>query len=160
MAHFASAAAVGEPLQRAANQLGRLLRTIFLCDYLSNEAFRRELHRILGHGESVHQLQRVIYFGPIPVRRARRHEESISLSGSLTLLTNISLAWTTYRVQEVLRRWAAEDDGNVAPAWVEHVSPARSELFNFRGVFAFPVERYQDRLLSGASLGTLKVGHA
>lgn len=160
LAHFASAAAVGEPLQRAADQLGRLLRTIFLCDYLSNEAFRRELHRILGHGESVHQLQRVIYFGPIPVRRARRHEEAIALSGSLTLLTNITLAWTTYRVQEVLRRWATEDDGNVAPAWVEHVSPARSELFNFRGVFAFPVERYQDRLLSGASLGTLKVGHA
>ncbi|UUZ76098.1 transposase [Polaromonas sp. P1(28)-13] len=34
-------AAQGDPVHRAADQLGRLLRTLFLCDYFSNTAFRR-----------------------------------------------------------------------------------------------------------------------
>jgi TnpA family transposase len=100
LARFGSAAAAGDPFHRAADHLGRLLQTNFLCDYLAHEAFRREIHRILDHCESVHQLQRVIYYGLIPTRRGRRHEEALALSGSLTLLTNITRAWTTYRVQK------------------------------------------------------------
>jgi hypothetical protein len=33
--------------------LGRLLRTVFLCDYFLNEVFRRELLRVLNRGEAV-----------------------------------------------------------------------------------------------------------
>ena len=50
LARFASAATSGDPLHRAADHLGKMLRTIFLCDYLANEAFRREVHRLLDHG--------------------------------------------------------------------------------------------------------------
>lgn len=55
----------GDALHRAADQLGRLLRTLFLCDYFSNPEFRREIHTILNRGESVHLLQRAIHFGKI-----------------------------------------------------------------------------------------------
>lgn len=139
LARFTSRATAGEGLPRAADHLGKLLRTIFLCDYPANDSFRREIHRILGHGEAVHSLQRTIYFGPIPARRARRHEEAVALSGSLTLLTNISLAWTTYYIQRVLHRWAAEQGGTSAPAWIRYVSPARSAHLNFRGTFMYPL---------------------
>jgi TnpA family transposase len=53
------AAARADPIHKAGNALGKLLRSLFLCDYLSNPAFRREVLRILNHGESVHTLQRV-----------------------------------------------------------------------------------------------------
>ncbi|RQR83598.1 MULTISPECIES: Tn3 family transposase [unclassified Burkholderia] len=43
-----SSAAQGDPVHRAADQLGTLLRTLFLCDYFSNVAFRRELHTLLN----------------------------------------------------------------------------------------------------------------
>lgn len=56
-------AAQGDPVYRAADHLGRLLRTLFLCDYFSNVEFRREMHTLLNRGESVHQLQRAIYTG-------------------------------------------------------------------------------------------------
>jgi Tn3 transposase DDE domain len=49
--------------------LGKLLRTLFLCDFMSNEVFRREVLRILNHGESVHTLQRAIHFGSIAAAR-------------------------------------------------------------------------------------------
>ena len=56
MQRFGSAAH-GDPAHRAVDQLGRLLRTLFLCDYFSNPEFRREIHTILNRGESVHQLR-------------------------------------------------------------------------------------------------------
>jgi TnpA family transposase len=41
-------AAQGDPLHRAAEHLGRLLRTVFLCDYIAIEDFRREIHTLLN----------------------------------------------------------------------------------------------------------------
>lgn len=81
-------AAQGDPVHRAADQLGKLLRTLFLCDYFSNVAFRRELHTLLNRGDSVHRLQRAIYTGRAAPERGRRRDEMVAISGSLTLLTN------------------------------------------------------------------------
>ncbi len=64
--------ATGDPLYRAGKTLGRLERSIFLCDLLTNPEFRRELHRDLSHGEAVHSLQRKIYQGGIGTKRGRR----------------------------------------------------------------------------------------
>ncbi|MBT1315057.1 Tn3 family transposase, partial [Phocaeicola dorei] len=50
-------AAQGDPIHRATDHLGKLLRTLFLCDFFSNTEFRRELRTLLNRGESVHQLQ-------------------------------------------------------------------------------------------------------
>jgi len=47
-------AAQGKRVHAAANELGKLLRTIFLCDYFSKPHFRREMHTLLNRGESVH----------------------------------------------------------------------------------------------------------
>jgi TnpA family transposase len=79
LARFGSAAA-GDPVYRAGVALGRLLRSLYLCDYFTREAFRRTIHRILVHGEAVHQLQRAIYMGAFSKPRGQRHEELIALS--------------------------------------------------------------------------------
>ena len=42
-------------------QLGRLLRTAFLADYVVNDAFRHELHRVLNRHVAVNALKRAIY---------------------------------------------------------------------------------------------------
>jgi TnpA family transposase len=47
-------AAQGDPIYWAAKMLGRLLPTIYLCDYFTKPAFRREIHRVFNRGESVH----------------------------------------------------------------------------------------------------------
>lgn len=82
----------GDPVYQAAVTLGRLVRTRFLCDYLTRPSFRRALHRCLDHGESVHQLQRTIMMRPITAKRGRSHGEQAAISGSLALLTNIVMA--------------------------------------------------------------------
>lgn len=80
------------------------MRTLFLCDYFSNTGFRRELHTLLNRGESVHQLERAIYTGKVAPERGRRRDEMIAISGSLTLLPNLVIAWNTQRMQGSLQK--------------------------------------------------------
>lgn len=139
-------AAIGDPLHRAAEHLGRLLRTLFLCDYLAIEEFRREIHTLLNRGESVHQLQRAIYTGKVAPERGRRRDEMVAISGSHALLTNIVLAWNTSRMNNVVDRLrndgvAMEDD------WLRRIGPAHFGHINFRGTFSFALGPYADVLV-------------
>jgi TnpA family transposase len=139
-------AAQGDPIYRAAKMLGRLLRTIYLCDYFTKPAFRREIHRVLNRGESVHTLQRAIHSGQIPLDRGRRPEEMHAISGSLALLTNLVIGWTSLQTQAALA--ALKSRGVVfSPEVLRHVSPIRYRNINFRGTFKFPFEKYLVALL-------------
>jgi len=51
----------------------------------------------------------------IPAHRGRRPEELIAISGSLTLLSNITIAWMTLHMQEVINRWKREEGRHIDP---------------------------------------------
>ena len=139
-------AAQGDPLHRAAEHLGRLLRTVFLCDYIAIEDFRREIHTLLNRGESVHQLQRAVYSGKVAPERGRRRDEMRAISGSHALLTNIVLAWNTSRMHEVIER-LKRDGTRIEDDWLRRIGPAHFAHVNFRGTMRFGVEKYADALV-------------
>ena len=141
LAWFGSAAAT-DPVYRAGVALGELVQSLYLCDYFTSEAFRRVIHRMLVHGEAVHQLQRAIYLGSFSKPRGQRDEELIAMSGSLTLMTNLCLAWTTSKIQSVLQTSSFGND----TTWLKAVSPAHFRHINLKGTFAFPVDHYRERL--------------
>ncbi|MEJ8852337.1 Tn3 family transposase [Variovorax rhizosphaerae] len=148
--HRLGSAAIGDPLHRAADHLGRLLRTLFLCDYLAIPDYRREIHTLLNRGESVHQLQRAIHGGQVAQERGRRQQEMIAISGAHALLTNIVLAWNTKRMDGVVAR--LKDDGlEIKEDWLRRIGPAHFSHINFRGTFKFNVERYADVLIDRAA---------
>jgi len=95
-------------------------------------------------GESVHQLQRAIHYGPIRAHRGRRREELSLISGALTLLTNAVIAYNTWKRNEVIeaRRLA----GRALPPdeILAHIAPVAFGHINFRGIYRFPLERYVD----------------
>jgi len=136
----------GDPVHRAAEHLGRLLRTVYLCDYLAIEAFRREIHTLLDRGESVHQLQRAVYRGRIAPVRGRRREEMQTISGAHALLTNIVLAWNTHRMNEVVDKLRREGV-RIEDDWLRRIGPAHFGHINFRGTMRFGVEKYVDALV-------------
>ncbi len=142
-------AAQGDPIYRAAEQLGKLLRTLFLCDYFSNVEFRRELHTLLNRGESVHQLQRTIFTGKVTPERGRRRDEMIAISGSLTLLTNLVIAWNTQRMQVTVDAWRGKGQ-RLEDDWLRRMGPAHSAHVNFRGTLRFPIEQYREMLVVAA----------
>ena len=144
--------AVGDEVRKAGNQLGQLLRTLFLCDYYTRPAFRRELHRVLNRGEAVHVLQRAIYSGRMPHQKGRTDEAMIAISGSLTLLANLVMTWTTKQIQEASSHLIAR--GQVAPEGVmARVGPARLWNVNLRGTLHWPVENYVERIMGGSNEG-------
>lgn len=77
----------------------------------------------------------------------RRPEELTAISGSLTLLSNITIAWMALHVQQVINRWKKEEGRHIDPELLRHIDPARSEGVSFRSKLDFPMRQYQDRLL-------------
>ena len=141
----------GEKAYKAGHALGLLLRTLHLCDTLSIDDFRRETLRLLNHGEHVHVLQRQIRRAGFGSRRGRRQEELVAQSGSLTLLTNVVMAWNTARIQGSLDEWRAMNRRRTPAESLRHVSPAGFEHINFDGVFMFPVEQFRGLLLPSSA---------
>lgn len=147
LARYGSASS-DSPLYRAGVHLGRLIRSIYLCDYIGSEELRRTVHRILVHGEHIHTLQRAIYQGSFSKPRGQYEQELHAASGSLTLMTNLCLAWTSLRMQNIVMG----DSETVLPAtdieWLSHVSPAAVKHINFRGIFTFSVDEYAQWLFT------------
>ena len=141
------AASRGDPLYEALAQLGRLLRTVFLADYFVNEAFRRELLRVLNRGESVNSLKRSIYVGRVAGYQAKQHDEMRAVADALSLLANLVMAWNTMKMQLVLDRWNTRRSTAVPPELIGRIAPTRTEGINLRGVFSFPIEQYAEHLL-------------
>lgn len=139
-------AAAGEPMHKAADELGKLLRTLFLCDYITNPEFWREIHTLLNRGESVHELQRAISYGRIAAERGRRRDEMRAISGSHALLTNVVIAWNTAKMQRVVDRWRRERHP-VEDAWLRRMGPVHFGHINFRGTMAFNIDAFKDALL-------------
>lgn len=139
-------AAQGDPIYRAAQQLGRLLRTIYLCDYFTNPIFRREITRLLNRGEHVHTLQHAIHLGAVRHDRGRRPDEMIAISGALTLLSNLVIAWQANRMQTAVTSLEAKGV-SVSKEMLRHISPVRYSSVNFRGTFRFPIDRYRQSLI-------------
>jgi TnpA family transposase len=71
---------------------------------------------MLTRGESVHESKRAIYAGEIAPDHGWRRDEMIAKSGSLTLLTNIAVAWNTQRMQATLDGWRSKGQGLVKSA--------------------------------------------
>lgn len=142
---FGSAAA-GDPIYNAGDALGKLLRTLYLCDYLSNPVFRTEILDLLNQGEAVHSLQRAIHNGMITAKQGRTTEELGTISGALTLLANIVMAWNTRHIQAMLD--LAPD--NHPDEVMSRLAPIGHKHINMRGILTFDLARHRSNLLRQA----------
>lgn len=136
-------AARGDPVHASGDALGKLLRTLYLCDYLSNPVFRTEILDLLNQGEAVHSLQRAIHNGPITAKRGRTTEQLGAISGALTLLANIVMAWNTHRLQAVRDQPLADYPDDV----LSRIAPIGHKHINLRGILTFDLTRHAPSLL-------------
>jgi TnpA family transposase len=138
----------------AGQEIGKLLRTLYLCDYLGNPAFRTGVLDLLNQGEAVHVLQRAIHHGAIGAKRGRSPEQLRAISGALTLIANIVMAWNTHRMsQAIVAAPAAWSDEVVA-----HLAPVGHRHINMRGILTFHLGRHRPTLLE--ERGTLRQAEA
>jgi hypothetical protein len=117
-----------------------------MLDYLVNPEFRREVHRLLAQGESLHALQRALLTGRIEAKHGRAEDDANAISGALSLLTNVVLAWNTAAMQTEIE---------VNPALyptehLTHIAPVAHRHINMKGVMRFTIEPHHQLVRNGA----------
>jgi TnpA family transposase len=149
---FYGSASRGEGVYLAGTSVGKLLRTIYLCDYFTVRDFRQAIYSVLERGESVHALQRAIHIGAVPVRRGRDLAEFGVVSSALALVTNIVMAYNAGQLRKTVDAAVASGlDLSACLRALERVGPVSYGHVNFRGTYFFPVERYAARVLRAAA---------
>jgi TnpA family transposase len=126
---------VQHPTYKAFSELGRAVKTIFLCRYLHSEELRREINEGLNVIEQWNSANDFIFFarrGEMVSNRREDHEISML---ALHLLQNCMVYINTLMLQRVLARpqWSgrltARDIRALTPLIWEHVNPyGRFEL--------------------------------
>ena len=123
-------------LARALEELGRLIKTLYLLRFIDDEAYRRRILVQLNRGEGRHQLARVVFHGKRGELRQRYREGQEDQLGSLGLVVNVIVLWNTIYMDAALNQLRAEGF-DVRPEDVARLSPLGFDHINMLGRYAF-----------------------
>jgi TnpA family transposase len=122
-------------LGRALEEIGRNSKTLYLCEYLEDESYRRRIHTQLSHGESRHDVARHVFYGQkgrLYKRYQRGLEEQL---GVLGLVVNV-VVWNTDYMSAILSL-LREMGHDVLDEDVARVSPLKVRHINVLGEYSF-----------------------
>jgi TnpA family transposase len=110
-----------DKLSKAFTQLGRILKTQFILDYITNSNLRDKVQRQLSKGEHRHQLARSIFFANQGKFQVGDYEEIMNKASCLSLVSNAILYWNTIKMTSIIAdlRKAGEI---ISDATLSHIS--------------------------------------
>lgn len=124
-----AAAGGGNALSRALRAMGRIERTLFTLQWLSDPALRQRSHAGLNKGEASNALRRAVFFHRQGEIRDRTFENQSFRASGLSLITAAIVHWNTVYLDQAVQHLRAQgaavpDDllAHVAPLGWEHIA--------------------------------------
>ena len=131
-------------VQQAIQELGRLHKTLFYLDYISNESLRLRIRSAINKGELLHSLARDIFFGQQGLFRERDYEAQLNRATCLNLLINAIAIWNT-RYEMAALEYLKETGHEFDEADISHLTPLLSEHINIHGTYHFDLASSKKR---------------
>ena len=131
-------------LIRAMQEYGRLIKTNFILRYLCDPELRRQIHRQLNKGETLHSLRRYLMVAHEGQIRKRYPDDQLNQAHCLNLVTNAVVVWNTVYMWEAIEQLKREGR-QIDEEDLKHLSPARHEHINVYGRYFFPVKEEMSR---------------
>lgn len=126
-------------LAKALIHLGRLERTLFILDWISNADLRQRTNAGLNKGESRNSLARAVFFNRLGELRDRSYENQAFRASGLNLVIAAIIDWNTVYLQRALAALEASGE-RFDPAVVRQLSPLGWEHINLTGDYIWNSE--------------------
>jgi len=122
-------------LALALKEMGRIEKTIFILDYISNEELRRRIQKGLNKGEAANALARAIFFAKRGEFHERDLQDQMQRASVLNILMNAITVWNTVYLSKAIEYLRERNDLN--EDLLSHVSPLNWEHINLYGHYSF-----------------------
>jgi TnpA family transposase len=123
-------------LARALQELGRIIKSLFLLQYINDESYRRRILVQLNRGESRHSVARALFYGQRGEVRQRYREGQEDQLSALGLVLNVIVLWNTLYMDRAIAQLQAEGQ-LLAAADIARLSPLCYAHLNFLGRYHF-----------------------
>ena len=126
-------------LATALREMGRLEKTIFILNYISDESIRRKIQRGLNKGEAMNGLARAIFFGKQGELRERTIQHQLQRASALNIIINAISIWNTLHLTKAVEY--QKRTGSFNEDLLHHMSPLGWEHINLLGEYHFNLEK-------------------
>ena len=125
-------------LAKALQEMGKIEKSIFLLDYISDEALRRRIQRGLNKGEAMNALARAIFFGKRGELRERELQDQLQRASALNIIINAICVWNTVYLQNSIDYLKSKNE--LDESLIKHISPLNWAHINFLGEYHFDLK--------------------
>ncbi len=119
-------------LARALNEVGKIERTLFLLDWISDPGLRRKVQIILNKGEARNALARAVFFHQLGELRDRTFEDQAFRASGLNLVVAAIILWNTTYLNRAVADLRARGE-TISSALLAHIAPLGWEHINLAG---------------------------
>ena len=130
-------------LAKTLREIGRLDRSLFTLDWISDPALRRRSNAGLNKGEAKHALTRAVFFHRLGEIRDRTFENQRYRASGLNLAVAAITLWNTVYLGRAVDQLRSQGEV-IDDTLLAHIAPLGWEHITFNGDYVWPTEPLQN----------------